>query len=530
MAISCSSSHKGFLAFCGLFIFTVLCGIILAAPHTAADSSGTVDLTITVPSTCTLTTTVNTAHTASVTNGTYESGIGETTLKTVCNDGEGFAIYAVGYTDDTFGNNVLAAASPLDSTSDVPTGTATSGSTSNWAMMLTAVSGTYTPTIENGFSSYHVVPDEYTKVASFASTTDATIGASIKNTFAVYMKDNQPAGTYNGKVKFALVHPSSASAPRETNLIMQEVSTWGSSVTTGTEVLAKDSRDGTIYTVARLADGNLWMTQNLDLDIDSSTTYTSADTDISANWTPARSTYTTGDTTWGLYDENEDYYYGYEQPESYDPGDVYWNGNLYPTTQSACESAGGTWYTNWGGYCDDAVLTSSTGDYHYHLGNYYNWTAALAMNDNSAYDSGGTLVDQSICPAGWTLPRAGTGEDSFYALMSNASYDFLQYDEEYDESYLSSISETTNMWSSPLFFSLTGVWNGSLYGVSDYGYFWSPVVYNSDGAYGADLGSDGYAYPSGSSYRLNGASVRCLARPVSSMLVDAEGDSGGGDW
>ena len=52
-----------------------------------------------------------------------------------------------------------------------------------------------------------------------------------------------------------------------------------------------DIRDDKIYYVAKLADENCWMTQNLDLDIDSNRTYTSADTDLLDNttWTPTRS-------------------------------------------------------------------------------------------------------------------------------------------------------------------------------------------------------------------------------------------------
>ncbi|MBR3320244.1 InlB B-repeat-containing protein, partial [Candidatus Saccharibacteria bacterium] len=43
---------------------------------------------------------------------------------------------------------------------------------------------------------------------------------------------------------------------------MQEVSSWGDSLTEGQEMTAVDSRDGSAYTVARIG-GQLWMTQNL---------------------------------------------------------------------------------------------------------------------------------------------------------------------------------------------------------------------------------------------------------------------------
>ena len=56
-------------------------------------------------------------------------------------------------------------------------------------------------------------------------------------------------------------------------------------------------------------------------------------------------------------------------PESYDPGEKYWNGAVgYYGSETDCTNAGGTWDN------DNSVcyLISSTGDSHYHLGNYYN--------------------------------------------------------------------------------------------------------------------------------------------------------------
>ena len=47
-------------------------------------------------------------HTAEINNGQLNSSIGETTIKSFCNDSNGFAIYAIGYTDNTEGKNVLS--------------------------------------------------------------------------------------------------------------------------------------------------------------------------------------------------------------------------------------------------------------------------------------------------------------------------------------------------------------------------------------------------------------------------------------
>jgi uncharacterized protein (TIGR02145 family) len=86
-------------------------------------------------------------------------------------------------------------------------------------MKLTSVSGTYAPTIADGtnglenFTTWHVVPSTYTKVAYRTSGTDTDnsgsgIGSSLTTTYDAYVASTQPAGTYVGQVKYTLVHPN----------------------------------------------------------------------------------------------------------------------------------------------------------------------------------------------------------------------------------------------------------------------------------------------------------------------------------
>ncbi|MBR2795597.1 hypothetical protein IKE13_00905, partial [Candidatus Saccharibacteria bacterium] len=84
-----------------LLTLTTLSYLTLSFSSVSAD---TVDnVSITVPVSCTLTSTVDTAHTKDIYAGTYEENIGITTLKSICNDNNGFAIYAAGYTNDEIG-------------------------------------------------------------------------------------------------------------------------------------------------------------------------------------------------------------------------------------------------------------------------------------------------------------------------------------------------------------------------------------------------------------------------------------------
>lgn len=88
--------------------------------------------------------------TASVDSGTYKDNIGKTTIKATCNDSQGFSIYAIGYTNEEYGNTVLKPTTLDSPQNDIATGTATNGDTSNWAMKLTA---------GNGMSSTNILSD-----------------------------------------------------------------------------------------------------------------------------------------------------------------------------------------------------------------------------------------------------------------------------------------------------------------------------------------------------------------------------------
>lgn len=200
---------------------TVTIGLILTGTYVFADDSVD-DVAITVPVSCTLSGTGMNTHNATINNGQYNSAIGQTTIKALCNDSEGFAIYTIGYTDNTDGVNVLTD-STLGSTFDITTGTQTSGNSSKWAMKLTADSGqTYPIVIENSFNNFHNVPDDYTLAASRASGTDvgtSAVGSTIATTYQAYISPTQAAGTYTGQVKYTLVHPSSADAPLKPNQV-----------------------------------------------------------------------------------------------------------------------------------------------------------------------------------------------------------------------------------------------------------------------------------------------------------------------
>lgn len=202
----------------GLLSFTFLSGLILSSDFVSADDSVVDEININVPATCSLEGTGMDTHNATMNNGAVNSAVGETTIKAYCNDTGGFAIYAIGYTDDTDGKTVLTS-SALGSIYDIETGTSTSGADSQWAMKLSTVTNptpTYPLTIENDFGSFHNVPDDYTMVAQRTSGTDigqSAEGSTLKSTYQIYIGPAQAAGTYVGKVKYVLVHPAASLPP-----------------------------------------------------------------------------------------------------------------------------------------------------------------------------------------------------------------------------------------------------------------------------------------------------------------------------
>ena len=101
-----------------MLALTLVSGAVLASSAVFADNVSVVDeINITVPVSCTISGVGMTSHNATINNGvlygsvmtdvetdelTYD-GIGTTTLHAFCNDNNGFAIYAAGFTGNEVG-------------------------------------------------------------------------------------------------------------------------------------------------------------------------------------------------------------------------------------------------------------------------------------------------------------------------------------------------------------------------------------------------------------------------------------------
>ena len=231
MSRSRSNTTIAVLTSTGLLALIAIVGLELISNKVSAESSAVSTATITVPVVCTMRGIGTESHTATLAPNTYsgasgsgyENGIGNTTLTAICNDDNGFSIYAIGYTGNSYDSENHTKLVGANTGGTIATKAYASGdTTSNWSMKLTKVTDStesYNPqnlTIqsdtEGTFSSWHSVPASYTKVAEYhantgSSTTDTTLGVKLETTYAAYIASNQPADTYIGQVKYTMVHP-----------------------------------------------------------------------------------------------------------------------------------------------------------------------------------------------------------------------------------------------------------------------------------------------------------------------------------
>lgn len=351
-----------------------------------------------------------------------------------------------------------------------------------------------------GWSGYSGLPldadDTGETGAILIDTSTPADSQNVQFKIAANASSFQPAGTYTNIINFYAVSKPTPQPKTIENLeYMQEFATLDegdkatvlASMEPDQQYTLKDNRDEKEYFIAKLQDGNVWMTQNLDHDIVTTPNfYTSENTDILESRSPltmGAATRVASDTVW-----NGSVYL----PESYDPGELCWNGVIDH---------------NWRGVITNvtAPCTNVAVGEHYSLGNYYNWNAAVAINNSSSYVTDLYDIDQSICPAGWRLPPY-SGNKSFQNLVSALQLKSDIYDG-------SNVLYNGNIQNSPVYFIYAGSWRGNSnnFYIGSLGTYWTSVTRN-------DVDSsilyfeDNDVGPLYTNNRSAGNSVRCVAR------------------
>ena len=510
---------------------SLLAGGLLASTHVSAEDTSVVDqINITVPVSCTMSGTGMQSHNANINNGLYDHDIGSTVLHAFCNDNEGFAIYAAGYTGNEVGgtNSNKLVGTSASGNATIESGIATSAGNpdiSNWAMKLTMTQDSGDTSTDNAFtidsapnvalpsqaesgatqapfSDYHVVPNEYVKVAhknSMTDMTETTGGVKLTTTYAAYISKTQPADTYSGQVKYTLVHPASADTPIEPVTIEDAYQQTGKTKLNGyykiqdmdSTICSKvnqysgdgmaeviDVRDNTIYHIAKLADDNCWMLDNLALDPTNSTTAANMNaSNTNATQEAINNLLNGGSSTTG------------------------WSNTAVANITTNFSNDDSPRINN---VSKDTLVTSygpASTSGQAKVGIYYNFCAASASTycyaSGQGVDVPDTITDapQDICPANWRMPTGGnTGEYSTLA-----------------QKYTNTATETNSLQYN-LSTPLSGYYvSNAARDQGRNGFWWSSTYANS--YYMRDLYvNPTYVQPAGSyvESRGGGLSMRCL--------------------
>ena len=548
-----------------LLIFSIF---VFSIPHSSAEiSSGTDNVQLVLSTSCTVNAVVTSEHTVSLNGGQLDNNVGNTKLSAYCNDNNGYSIYAVGSSGDIDGNTDLV--NTINESYNIRTGVyndTIQTNPSSWAMKLTAGTGTgidpvtgesvptTPPTIINGFDNYSTIPNVYTQVAKRTSgtsmTTDTSVSGSYLNTtYQIYANSAQPAGTYNGKVKYVIVHPNSnhntipdldtafAVAGKmkvyeeggNSYYAMQDMDSQicslvgGTGASTATQLV--DTRDNNLYWVAKLDDGKCWMTSNLDLGIGNTGPLNSNNTDISTTASGSgiySAGYTEQDGVWTWNPASTAITSSYYISNTSVRPSAWPNSN---TTPYSAEGGDTYYYTsNTTGNdtrydsLQDCKNASHTEDEckRYFAGNYYNWSAAIASNNSTNIGSTAEeIASNSICPKGWRLPNASQTDNiynEFGRMLYGEGITAALSNGNESVGYYNGVTSFNKLRSNPYYFVRSGDINGgTLTDPSVYGFYWSSTVSSSTYAYSLSFsGTD--IYPARNYSRFTGRSVRCVAR------------------
>ena len=387
-------------------------------------------------------------------------------------------------------------------------------------------------------TTYKSVPG--TEADSFLINQNQTTYRDEYNlTFGAAINSALPAGTYSNNVVVSAVANPSVITSLDQLTYMQDMTPEICANTVSTdpknpvETQLIDVRDGNKYFVAKLADGNCWMTQNLDLDLDGTTklSYTTSDVAQNSTFTGTKtSTLVPGAVS--SPSQTTTYSWDFGKWVLAAPtagatcGDVT---NIATCTkvgfvdvsgeewQPTFQAQEGFWDTGSGSKQQIVAVDSDakTYDPHYLIGNYYQYNTATA-------GTGGTIANtnapSSICPKGWHLPTSGTNNntapDSFYNLLVKYGLQekvggATSYDDN-DQGY--------NIAKAPLYFVRSGytdISGGRLRNFGQTGNWWSStaLTYTSSTDARTSVLSLNAAsiYLSSSSNRWNGFYLRCLA-------------------
>ena len=325
------------------------------------------------------------------------------------------------------------------------------------------------------WSNYSGLSNEANKVLF---NTDDNANGSINFKIAAKASEAQPSGAYTGTINFTAVSKPMPTTIQDIaymqtfgELSSTDLASVKSSMIMGTTYTLKDARDEQEYTVAKLADGKIWMTKNLNLA--GGTEITSELSDIPANYTLP--------TANGFQEGNK-------LPESSQEG-------FSDNTQA--------YVYNTGNSTDNCA---NPGCY-----SYYSWHAATAGSGVNI-TANNTDAPYSICPKGWELPNSRTtvaANSDFYKLA--VAYG-MNPEDTYDKTFESGSNfyELAGPETIPNFLITNEMFNKN-FSASGGGRYWSSSVVSRGRSYSLMLASYG-VYTNLSISEAYGVAIRCLIK------------------
>ena len=275
-----------------------------------------------------------------------------------------------------------------------------------------------------------------------------------------------------------------------------------------------DERDGETYAVAKLADGNCWMIENMRLEntgIDNTNGslaqgYNASFAGLANPEAPWANNSTTANSLYSTDGSTDKTIPGYNQGYRFPR----YNNVNTPTTATDRPS----------NPTSNSATNSTTDASMYSYGNYYTWAAAIADTTDYTTDNQ-SVTSTSICPIGWHLPKGGDksneANNDFWALVVtgiNGGTNPANYDSSTQPNYTGTPegSDASNaLRAYPNNFVYSGSVNGgSVLNRGSYGYYWSSTARSSSLAYSLFFYSSDVIPGTNRYFKYYGWSIRCL--------------------
>ncbi|MBR2830993.1 hypothetical protein IKE83_01390 [Candidatus Saccharibacteria bacterium] len=342
-------------------------------------------------------------------------------------------------------------------------------------------------------NAYKPVPSVQTQLVNY--TAGATDGEDTDFAFAVRANAKQAAGDYETTINFiATANPEttihSLQYMQDFNvLVPDEYAAVVESMTEDESYELVDNRDNTTYNVAKLADGNVWLMDNLSLDLVNVSL-----ADLQGNTNASNETLAKLKNGGGSFP--------YTTAKVVETSSFGTSGDAY--TAAKINSSYGSYNKN-SEWLYDGTNKGKQGIY-------YNYCAASAgsycyMSGNPSSDPDTTtLIDakEDICPAGWRMPTGGdSGEYQNLCTVAWGQSCTFGMDMSYSDA-----KSIQSVLHAPL--------SGNFYGSStnnqgNSGNFWSSTYYNSSSMYGLGV-SNSKSWAQNNNDRNCGYSVRCVLK------------------